>query len=731
LIDTSNVSVTADTLGEGVTALNSAGEEITGTLKVSDEIVTTAGTGSAYTATVKGIKSLTAGVNFIMIPHVVSASTAPTLNVNGLGAKTIRQPLTTNTSATTTGASNTWLAVNKPVRVMYDGTYWKTVEIPRPSATGLYGTVPIKSGGTGATTEDAACTNLGAVRYVAQTLTEEQKKQARANLGLSGSATVTPQDYGAIGDGTTDDITAFQNALNNNRRVFVPGGNYSINGEIIIQDNCELELAQDVVLYFKQTSGNCISLKQCAHLKGNHATVSVPYAFTGKVINADTGLSASTNECPPFAKWDPQWKTGRYVTNINIVKPDSRGFYYSVNGDCNGTAVYICTDGSDVSKFMWGVNFSGLRIAGAFSYGIQAQNFGSGYNHEMRVEAVIDACDIGVSIENVNNAYISAIVQPRVALTTAEVEIPYAKHGIQLIDSRNADLSGSRVWDWNAKNSLWAVGSEYQHLAMRGNCSGAIVNDFFYYEIPNYDIRSLIYTDTPSNLEKITILQEPFTRWFKSIDHKPHFFDGDADRPLVLQSELDALVHYDMTPTFTDQLAIAGDGSGGVFNEVGYTRSGYWDTNGTTFTADQYLGCTGYVKIEPGKVIRVRGMSLVGASDDSRIIIFNSSYTKISHFNASAIPAATYFLSYTAVEDGFDITVLPNGNCANAAYVKFNVPSANITSFPVISVGETIGYEYAGVLAEGIKVQIEQVDGLSEILGSYINEVDTLIGGGS
>ncbi len=161
-----------------------------GYLTEHTEIVTTAGTGSAYTATVNSIKALTAGVNFIMIPHVVSASTTPTLNVNGLGAKTIRQPLTTNTSATAPGTANTWLVANKPVRVMYDGTYWKTVEIPRPSATGIYGTVPVESGGTGGTTQETACSGLGAVAYIAQTLTDEQKKQARENIGALGVAQV-------------------------------------------------------------------------------------------------------------------------------------------------------------------------------------------------------------------------------------------------------------------------------------------------------------------------------------------------------------------------------------------------------------------------------------------------------------------------------------------------------------------------------------------------------------
>ena len=173
-------SVDVDNTGGGT------GEVVIG----GDEIVTTAGDGANYTATVNSIKELTPGVNFIMIPHTNSTSTAPKLNVNGFGAKTIRQPLTTNNTATVPGATDNWLVAKKPVRVMFDGTYWKTVEIARASATGMYGTVPVASGGTGGTTQETACTNLGAVGYIAQTLTEDQKQQARANIGALGVAQV-------------------------------------------------------------------------------------------------------------------------------------------------------------------------------------------------------------------------------------------------------------------------------------------------------------------------------------------------------------------------------------------------------------------------------------------------------------------------------------------------------------------------------------------------------------
>ncbi len=126
----------------------------------SAEIVTTAGTGAAYTATVPGITALKAGVSFIMVPHTVSTTTQPTLDVNGLGAKPLRQPLTSNTGATTTATSNSWISSGKPVRVMYDGTLWE-IDIPRPSATALYGSVPIYNGGHGGSTVEEARENLG------------------------------------------------------------------------------------------------------------------------------------------------------------------------------------------------------------------------------------------------------------------------------------------------------------------------------------------------------------------------------------------------------------------------------------------------------------------------------------------------------------------------------------------------------------------------------------------
>lgn len=127
--------------------------------QVKQTPITTSGTGSAYTATVSHIKVLTAGATFTMIPNVVSTTVSPTLNVNGLGAKQLRQRLSNSTQSTATGATANWLAAGKPVNVMYDGAFW-VVDFVRPNMTSADGTLPVANGGTGCTNSSDAASHL-------------------------------------------------------------------------------------------------------------------------------------------------------------------------------------------------------------------------------------------------------------------------------------------------------------------------------------------------------------------------------------------------------------------------------------------------------------------------------------------------------------------------------------------------------------------------------------------
>ena len=133
-----------------------------------DTIYTATSTdGISYSVTVPGVTSLYSGLRITVKFSRNSASTTPTLNVNNLGVKNIRQSLSVNNSATAPGSLNTWLTTSCPIVLIYNGSLWKT-EIVRPSASGLYGTTPIANGGTGATTAEQALENLGgaSVTYV-------------------------------------------------------------------------------------------------------------------------------------------------------------------------------------------------------------------------------------------------------------------------------------------------------------------------------------------------------------------------------------------------------------------------------------------------------------------------------------------------------------------------------------------------------------------------------------
>lgn len=129
--------------------------------------------GVAYTVNVPGVTALYAGLRITIQINKTSTSTSPTLNVNGLGAKAIRQPLTTNSFSSTTASSASWLNKASPITLEYNGSLWRT-DFFRPSATTLYGKTAIANGGTGADNAADALTNLGAasVEYVDQQIAE-------------------------------------------------------------------------------------------------------------------------------------------------------------------------------------------------------------------------------------------------------------------------------------------------------------------------------------------------------------------------------------------------------------------------------------------------------------------------------------------------------------------------------------------------------------------------------
>ena len=563
------------------------------------------------------------------------------------------------------------------------------------------------------------------------------------SLNTSFQSSVKDKKYGAKGDGITDDTEAFQTALAENRVVFVPGGDYVLSDTLVIRANCCLELSQDTVLRFTQTDKHGITMLRLANLKGNHATIFVPYAFGANVINCDGGedyalldpdnlANSNTTAVPPFKKWDPQWKMSRYVTDINICKPNANGFHYSNDGTCYGNGIYIHCDEADwPANYMWGVSMSGVRIAGGFNHGIRIYNIGEhtkSWSHDMRIEAVIEACKIGVSVENAYYNRLAVTFQPRPAADGTA----YSEHGIKITDSKGIDLSSSRIWDWMTKdeetgksiNSKWEPDNEFQHIAMYGDCRGLILDDFIYYAQSTYDIRDLIYTDTPGNLEKMTILQEPITRWFKPVDGKPHFNDGYSDKKLVTEEELDEHFVTDIVPQFTDVLATAVDTDGTtIYNGIGYKMGVYMNGYNNIVAAANY-GVTGFIPVQVGSKIYTNDLSFAGYDGYVQAMFYDASRTPLANGSyylfekAEKIVAGTSsYLAYEETENGFICTVKSHTLLTNLAYVRFSFRDIGFGAKPMIAIDEEIKYTVEGFLADGIKVKAENVIGLPSGIG--------------
>lgn len=122
-----------------------------------------------YTATDSNITELYDGLEITVIPNETNESLQPRLAINELGDKGIRLALSFNCAATNALKAN-FIQANRPITFKYHANCnlgiqgqgaWIFADRLKTSAQDLYGSVPVASGGTGASTAEEARENLG------------------------------------------------------------------------------------------------------------------------------------------------------------------------------------------------------------------------------------------------------------------------------------------------------------------------------------------------------------------------------------------------------------------------------------------------------------------------------------------------------------------------------------------------------------------------------------------
>lgn len=162
------ISVSGTTISEPVPLFEVCKNIKTAGIPVAEA---TSADGVAYSATVPGVYELYAGLEVTIVPNMASTETSITLDINGLGAKLVRVPVSTNTAMLAQPDKESYFVDGRPVKLMYDPEYigkgsWVVVGRQLPSVYDLYGYVPVQKGGLG----------------VDDNTTDEDKEEALENL---------------------------------------------------------------------------------------------------------------------------------------------------------------------------------------------------------------------------------------------------------------------------------------------------------------------------------------------------------------------------------------------------------------------------------------------------------------------------------------------------------------------------------------------------------------------
>jgi hypothetical protein len=261
----------------------------------------------------------------------------------------------------------------------------------------------------------------------------------------------------------------------------------------------------------------------------------------------------------------------------------------------------------------------------------------------------------------------------------------------------------SRIWDWDAKRTLWTPGGQYQHLALIGNCRGLLLDDYLVHE-SSADIRSLIYTDTPSNFDTMTVLQEPANKWFKSVDNKPCFYDGTANRSLRLKSdkitaEDTTFVHsasggYVYEPKFTNLVPTSVGTDGSLYNGKGYRLNCGMNNNGGEALDTTACMITGFMPISGGyHTYRVAGNNIGFNRYGCNICFYDSNHTMLKIVTYDKIGTSIYYGTLTTEETTL-LTWTTDANMTNienAAYIRISV--AGQCPDLVVTIDEKVEYD--------------------------------------
>lgn len=156
---------------------------------------------------------------------------------------------------------------------------------------------------------------------------------------------VSVKDFGAVGDGVTDDTAAIQNAIDTfEGGIFVPKGTYSVLSTITIKNGRSLVLDKGAIINYDSVSGTVFQLEKNANLVGDTSFVNLTEtSWTGQAVVIDGAERVD-------------FENGIVISGItfvaNITTPG--------NPTINSVGLYLFSNGND--HYVSGVKVSNVSL---------------------------------------------------------------------------------------------------------------------------------------------------------------------------------------------------------------------------------------------------------------------------------------------------------------------------------------------------------------------------------
>lgn len=186
----------------------------------------------------------------------------------------------------------------------------------------------------------------------------------------------TPQDYGATGNGTTDDTSAVQSAITAVAAaggvLLIPAGTYKLSSALTMANYVEFRGMGSGVSVFNQTSttANALTGVDLNNVKLTGLSINGPGSGSGIGVNFDLSVNADTSyvvmddvRVASFGSHGVQVKSpiASRFSRVNVTSNVGDGWHvYGTGTSCHWTACYALNNTSGIGYHLIGLSYSSL-----------------------------------------------------------------------------------------------------------------------------------------------------------------------------------------------------------------------------------------------------------------------------------------------------------------------------------------------------------------------------------